>query len=272
MITFQDKFEFTATRNQSLVCVGLDIDLSRIPCSDPLDFCRQIISATSDFVCCYKPNLAFFESIGIEGWKLLEQVVKLIPSDIPVIGDAKRGDIGSTASAYAKALFKEFNFDAITINPYMGQDSVEPFVEYQDKGVFILCKTSNKGSGDFQDLITETGKPLYMVVAEKAQSWNRNNNIGLVVGATYPEELKNVRQCCPDMPILIPGVGAQGGTLTEAVQFGTDAAGRGAIINSSRSILYASAGIDFAEAARIATCTMRDEINTVLTENKWGWD
>ena len=272
MITFQDKFEFTATRNQSLVCVGLDIDLSRIPSSDPLDFCRQIISATSDFVCCYKPNLAFFESIGIEGWKLLEQVVKLIPSDIPVIGDAKRGDIGSTASAYAKALFKEFNFDAITINPYMGQDSVEPFVEYQDKGVFILCKTSNKGSGDFQDLITETGKPLYMVVAEKAQSWNRNNNIGLVVGATYPEELKNVRQCCPDMPILIPGVGAQGGTLTEAVQFGTDAAGRGAIINSSRSILYASAGIDFAEAARIATCTMRDEINTVLTENKWGWD
>mgnify|MGYP003304211102 CR=1 FL=1 len=271
MITFQEKLIAAATTNRSLVCVGLDIDISRIPCSDPLEFCRQIIDATSEFVCSYKPNLAFFEMMGTEGWGLLEQVIKMIPPEIPVIGDGKRGDIGSTASAYANALFEKLNFDAVTINPYMGQDSVEQFIAYEEKGIFILCKTSNQGSEDFQDLIISTGKPLYMAVAEKAQSWNKNNNIGLVVGATYPEELMNIRQCCPDMPILIPGVGAQGGALAEAVQFGTDKAGRDAIINSSRGILYASSGPDFAESARQAARSLRNEINSVLHKNNCDW-
>ena len=271
MITFQEKLITAATTNRSLVCVGLDIDTSRIPCSDPLEFCRQIIGATSEFVCSYKPNLAFFEMMGTEGWALLDQVIKMVPPEIPVIGDGKIGDIGSTASAYAKALFEKLDFDAVTINPYMGQDSVEPFIAYPEKGIFILCKTSNQGSEDFQDLITSTGKPLYMVVAEKAQEWNRNNNIGLVVGATYPEELKRIRHSCPDMPILIPGIGAQGGTLNEAVQFGSDKSGRGAIINSSRAILYASAGPDFAESAREAARSLRDQINSVLHENNYDW-
>ena len=271
MTTFREKLRSAATNNHSLLCVGLDIDLSRIPCADPLKFCREIIDATSEFVCCYKPNLAFFESMGLEGWRLLEQVIKMIPSGIPVIGDGKRGDIGSTAAAYARALFETFNFDAVTINPYMGEDSIAPFLAFQEKGIFILCKTSNKGSGDFQDLVTSTGKPLYMVVAEKAQAWNKNNNIGLVVGATYPDQLMKIRQCCPDMPILIPGVGAQGGALTEAVQFGTDKAGREAIINSSRGILYASSGPDFAESAGQAARSLRNEINSVLRENNCDW-
>ena len=270
--TFQEKLKLVSNRNQSLLCVGLDIDLSLLPPVDPLEFCKEIIDATNEFVCCYKPNLAFFESMGLAGWRLLENIVKIIPSGIPIIGDAKRGDIGSTAEAYAKALFEVFGFDAVTVNPYMGGDSLEPFLSYKNKGIFILCKTSNKGSKDLQDLVTETGKPVYVVVAEHSKRWNSNGNVGLVVGATYSEELKIVRDCCPYMPILIPGVGAQGGSLSAAVEFGTDGLGRNAIINSSRRILYGSSGDDFGNQAKIAAQSVRDEINSILTMHGWHWD
>jgi orotidine-5'-phosphate decarboxylase len=198
--------------------------------------------------------------MGSEGIAVLEKTIKHVPGDIAVIGDAKRGDIGNTARAYAKALFSILGFDAATVNPYLGYDSIEPFISCQDKGVFILCRTSNKGAADFQDLRTD-GLPLYEAVAKKAREWNIHGNIGLVVGATYPEELKRVRSMCPDMPLLIPGVGAQGGDLASAVGYGVDARGEKAIINVSRQILYASREKNFALAARNVAEKLRNQIN-----------
>jgi orotidine-5'-phosphate decarboxylase len=191
-----------------------------MPRHDILEFNRGIIDATADLVCAYKPNLAFYEAFGLEGLVALEKTVKYIPEGIPVIGDAKRGDIGNTARRYAEALFSAFGFDAATLNPYLGYDSVEPFLEYPDKGVFILCRTSNPGALDFQAL--RCGDvPLYEVVAQKAKEWDRYGNIGLVVGATYPEELRRIRQLCPQMPLLIPGLGAQGGTWLQRFAMGS---------------------------------------------------
>jgi orotidine-5'-phosphate decarboxylase len=236
-----------------------------MPRHDILEFNRGIIDATADLVCAYKPNLAFYEAFGLEGLVALEKTVKYIPEGIPVIGDAKRGDIGNTARRYAEALFSAFGFDAATLNPYLGYDSVEPFLEYPDKGVFILCRTSNPGALDFQAL--RCGDvPLYEVVAQKAKEWDRYGNIGLVVGATYPEELRRIRQLCPQMPLLIPGLGAQGGDLASTVRYGIDNRGEMAIINSSRQIIYASRGEDFAIAARKAALELRDQINIYLVE------
>jgi orotidine-5'-phosphate decarboxylase len=242
-----------------------------------LEFNRAIIDATSDLVCAYKPNLAFYEALGTTGLSALEKTVTYIPDAIPVIGDAKRGDIGSTARAYARALFETLGFDAATVNPYMGYDSLEPFIEYREKGVFILCRTSNAGSVDFQDLVlsgksagVEGGeRPLFEVVALRAREWNALGNVGLVVGATYPQELRRVRQLCPQMPLLIPGIGAQGGDPASAVRYGVDARGEKAIISSSRQIIYAylgegGKGGDFAAAARGAALKLRDEINRYL--------
>jgi orotidine-5'-phosphate decarboxylase len=231
-----------------------------MPAVDVLQFNKTIIEATCDLVCAYKPNLAFYEALGIEGLATLEKTVKYMPGDIPVIGDAKRGDIGNTARAYARALFSVLGFDAATVNPYLGFDSLEPFINYQDKGVFILCRTSNKGASDFQNLCTN-GLPLYEAVAQKAKEWNIHGNIGLVVGATYPEELKRVRSICPEMPLLIPGIGAQGGDLASAVGYGVDAHGEKAIINVSRQILYASKEKNFAQAARNVAEKLRNQIN-----------
>jgi orotidine-5'-phosphate decarboxylase len=231
-----------------------------MPGVDVLRFNKAIIEATCDLVCAYKPNLAFYEALGAEGLAILEKTIKYIPDDIPVIGDAKRGDIGNTAKAYAKALFSVLGFDAATVNPYLGFDSIEPFINYQDKGVFILCRTSNRGATDFQNLCTN-GLPLYEAVAQKAKEWNIHGNIGLVVGATYPEELKRVRSICPEMPLLIPGIGAQGGDLASAVGYGMDALGEKAIINVSRQILYASKEKDFAQAARNVAEKIRNQIN-----------
>jgi orotidine-5'-phosphate decarboxylase len=231
-----------------------------MPTADVLQFNKAIIDSTCDLVCAYKPNLAFYEALGTEGLTILEKTVKYVPGDIPVIADAKRGDIGNTARAYAKALFSVLAFDAATVNPYLGFDSLEPFINYQDKGVFILCRTSNRGATDFQDLHTN-GLPLYEAVAQKAQEWNIHGNIGLVVGATYPEELKRVRSICPEMPLLIPGIGAQGGDLASAVGYGVDARGEKAIINVSRQILYASKEKDFARAARNVAEKTRNQIN-----------
>jgi orotidine-5'-phosphate decarboxylase len=263
-MNFIEKLLKSAHSNDSLLCIGLDPDPELMPEGvSVLDFNLAIIEATYDLVCAYKPNLAFYEAMGVEGTRALAATVDSMPDTIPVIGDAKRGDIGNTARAYAAALFEGFGFDAVTVNPYLGGDSLEPFIEYEDKGVFVLCRTSNPGSADLQDL--KVGKkPLFEVVAKKALEWNKYGNIGLVVGATYPNDLKRVRKICPDMPILIPGVGKQGGDLAAAVRNGVDANKEKAIINSSRGIIYASKGKDFAEAARRAAIATRDEINRCL--------
>ena len=264
-MNFVQKLHQASEKNQSLVCVGLDPDLKLMPDKISIaDFNKAIIEATADLVCAYKPNLAFYEALGDEGMEALKRTVKCIPPEIPIIGDAKRGDIGNTSKAYARALFEVLGFDAATVNPYLGSDAVEPFLQYQEKGTIILCRTSNAGAKDFQSLRCETPegmRPLYEIVADKAQQWNTSGNVGLVVGATYPEELKTIRRQHPDMPILIPGIGAQGGDVALTVRNGISPQGDKAIINSARQIIYASKGQDFAEAARQATLKLRDEIN-----------
>ncbi|MFQ5860333.1 MAG: orotidine-5'-phosphate decarboxylase [Dehalococcoidia bacterium] len=279
MTTFLEKLDEASRRNQSLLCVGLDPDPALMPVEDVAQFNRAIVEATADLVCAYKPNLAFYEALGAPGLGALRQTLQHIPPSIPVIGDAKRGDIGNTAQAYARALFEVWGFDAATVNPYLGRDAVEPFLEYADRGVLILCRTSNAGARDFQEavVVPDTGtvgmgRQLFLEVALRASQWNRASNVGLVVGATSPQEqLTLIRKLCPEMPILIPGVGAQGGDLEAAVRHGTDRWGRRAIINASRQVLYASRGPDFAQAARAAAQGLRDEINRVLEEEGKGW-
>ena len=263
---FVDKLLAASRQNKSLLCIGLDPDPELMPKVSLLEFNKAIVDATADMVCAYKPNLAFYEALGIEGLEALKKTLEYIPRHIPVVGDGKRGDIGNTAKAYAKALFSTFGFDAVTVSPYLGFDSVEPFIEYKDKGVFILCRTSNPGAVDFQNLVDSQGIPLYETVARKAMEWNVHGNIGLVVGATYPEELKRIRQLCPEMPLLIPGIGAQGGDLASAVKYGVDAQGEKALITVSRQILYSSRERDFAEAAQRSTLELRDRINSLVSQ------
>jgi len=265
-VNFIEKLTNATRKNKSLLCVGLDPDPKLMPENvDIFEFNKAIVDATADLVCAYKPNLAFYEALGSEGLDALRQTVQYIPEEVPVIGDAKRGDIGNTAKAYATAIFDNFNFDATTVNPYLGFDSIEPFIQYTDKGVFILCRTSNAGAADFQSLRCETEehgyRPLFELVALKASQWNTHGNIGLVVGATYIEELRLIRQNHPDIPLLIPGIGAQGGDLASVVRYGVNAQGEKAIINSSRQIIYASKGKDFAQAARRAAFSLREQIN-----------
>ena len=209
--------------------------------------------------------------------RALEQTVAYVRQAAPhalIIGDGKRGDIGSTAIAYARAMFQVWGFDAITVNPYLGHDSLEPFLDYQERGVFVVCRSSNPGSGDFQDLPVAQHSAqvqLYQRVAMASLEWNARGNVGLVVGATHADELRWIREMCPDMPLLIPGVGAQGGDLEAAVRWGTDARGRLAIINSSRGIIYASRGVDFPSAARGEAARLRAEINSILKQDGRGW-
>ncbi len=256
---FFEKLQRASEKNRSLLCVGLDPDPALMPVDDVAAFNRAIIEATSGFVCAYKPNLAFYEALGEEGYAALRETLKAVPSHIPVIADAKRGDIGNTAKAYARALFDELSFDAATVNPYLGGDALEPFLEYEDKGIIILCRTSNPGARDLQDLVVD-GRPLFERVAEMANGWNSRGNVGLVVGATYPEELRRVRQLCPQMTFLVPGVGAQGGDLAAVLASGLDANGGGLVINVSRQVLYASKGPDFAQAAGEMAQRLCDEI------------
>jgi len=269
-MNFTDKLHKAIERNTSLVCLGLDPDLELMPPdTDILSFNKSIVDATSDLVCAYKPNLAFYEALGLDGLTALMNTIEHIPEDVPIIGDAKRGDIGNTARLYAKALFETFGFDATTVNPYLGYDAVEPFLSYRDKGVFLLCRTSNPGASDFQSLPCSPSdasgqEPLFSVVARKARQWNQHGNVGLVVGATYPEELAQIRMSCPDMVLLVPGIGAQQGDLALAVRHGLDAKGEKTIFASSRQILYASKDKEFAQAARQAAEQLRTEINSLF--------
>lgn len=251
---FVEQLDKTIEKNNSILCVGLDIDLTRIPSKflssdDPIfSFNREIINATKDLACAYKPNSAFYEMYGLYGLSSLIRTVDYIHEQGQiVILDAKRGDVGHSSAAYAKSVFEAFKSDAATVNPYMGHDSVKPFLDYHEKGVFILCLTSNVGSKDFESAGRE---PLYLSVAKHVREWNHYGNCGLVVGATKPEELKEIKKIAGDMPILIPGVGAQGGDLEAAVKGG----GKRAIINASRSIIYSA-------DPKVEARKLRDEIN-----------
>ena len=264
----QEKLSRIIEKKQSLLCVGLDPDIEKIPEflrreANPLEtFNREIISATADFAAAFKPNIAFYESLGTAGWHLLEKTLERIPPDVLTIADAKRADIGNTSRKYAETFFQTFQFDAITVSPYMGLDSILPFLEFKDRGVFILCLTSNKGARDFQYLETE-GQPLYLHVAKKVVSWNQSyGNCGLVVGATHSGEINRIRQLAKKLAFLIPGVGAQGGVLEKAVIYGTDEDGGMALFNVSRGILYASPKKDFAIVANRKARELRDQINT----------
>jgi orotidine-5'-phosphate decarboxylase len=270
-MSFVESLLDAGRRNRSLLCVGLDPLPRKIPSAlhdapDPLySFCMAIVEATADLVCAFKPNIAFFEALGPAAIETLRRLIAAIPRDVPVILDAKRGDIGSTAAAYAHAVFDLLGADAVTLSPYLGGDSLEPFLRYADKGCIILCKTSNSGSADLQDLSLASGEPLYLEVARRARDdWNERGNVGLVVGATYPAVLAQVRALCPDMPLLVPGVGAQGGDLAAAAQAASDVHGERAIISASRGIMYASDGADFADAARHEALRLRTAINAAL--------
>jgi orotidine-5'-phosphate decarboxylase len=258
-----------ADAHDSLLCVGLDPEPERFPASiralpqAVFEFNRRIIDATADYACCFKPQFAHYAALGAEDQLLatIEYIQERHPH-LPVILDAKRGDIGSTAEKYAQESFVRYGADAVTVNPYLGFDSVEPYLKWRERGVVILCRTSNPGARDFQDLELD-GRRLYRHVAERvAQRWNGAGNCLLVVGATYPAELAEVRAVVGDtVPFLVPGIGAQGGDVQAAVRAGRTGDGRGLLINSSRGILYASQGEDFAAAAREAARTLRDEIN-----------
>lgn len=273
-MTFLEKLLAAAKKNKSWLCIGLDPVPQSMPPVDLLYFNKSIVEYTSDLVCAYKPNLAFYEAMGLEGMKALEKTLEYIPDDIPVIGDAKRGDVGHTSDCYARALFDVWGFDGATVNPYFGQDSLEPFFAYKEKGIFILCKTSNPGSADFQDILCkqsvnkEKSAPLWELIARRTQEWNKAGNLGLVAGATYPEQLRRLRKLCPDMPFLIPGVGTQGGDLEKAVSYGSDIRGEMAIVSISRAIIYTSKDRDFALAARDSAARWRRKIDEILISIK----
>lgn len=256
------------TSANSLVCVGLDPEPAKFPAHlrehpDSLfEFLRGIIDATADLACCFKPQIAHFAALEAEHTlrRCIAHIHDTHPG-VPVILDAKRGDIGSTAERYAIEAFDRYGADAVTLNPYLGRDSVQPFLDRADKGVVLLCRTSNPGAGDFQDLDCN-GRPLYQRVAETvARDWNGNGNCLLVVGATWPKELAEVRALAGDIPFLVPGIGAQGGDVEAVVKAGKTASGDGVVISSSRAILYAGSGEDFADAARAAALDLRDTIN-----------
>ena len=253
----------------SLLCIGLDPhpgDLTAPTAESARDFCVNLVKQTSRYAAAFKPNAAFFEVFGADGWTALKQVIEAIQEEshrfgslIPVILDAKRGDIASTAEAYAKSAFENLGVHCITLNPYLGKDSIDPFIRNSEKGVFLLCKTSNPGAGDLQDLTLESGEPLHIHVARLAQTWNTGNNIGLVVGATYPETLARVRSVAPTLWFLAPGVGAQGGELESALKAGLRKDGKGMLINVSRSIARA-------EKPGLAAAELRDEILQIKRE------
>jgi len=266
-------FQQTVRERRSILCIGLDPDLQKLPATLPrsaegmVAFCKEIIAATGEFAAAFKINFAFFEALGKTGWEALETVAAALPDDAIKIADAKRGDIGNTAQMYAEAIFRRLPFEAMTANPYLGEEAARPFLEDAGKGAFFLCRTSNPGSGDIQHFPDRT-RPLYLHIAAQVREWNKNGNAGLVVGATHSRELQEARKVCPDLPFLIPGIGAQGGDLEAAVRFGATTSGDLALINASRSILYADSGNKFAEAAAREAKKMRDEMRAIVNESR----
>lgn len=270
-MNFKQKLETIVKKNNSLLCIGLDSDIEKIaehirkgehPQST---FNKAIIDETADLVCAYKPNTAFYEArgkAGIEALKMTCDYIREEYPDIPIILDAKRGDIGSTNEGYVKFAYDYLGADGITLHPYLGKEALKPFLDRKDKSVFIICRTSNPGAREFQDLSVD-GKPLYQIVAEKVvKEWNYNGNCGLVVGATYPTELEIVRRIAGDgFPLLIPGIGAQGADLEKTVRAGVDVNGLNAVINSSRSIIFAGSGTEFAQKAAVEAEKLKNEIN-----------
>jgi uridine monophosphate synthetase len=256
----------------SLLCIGLDPhvkDLSAPTVEAARDFCLNLVKQTARYAAAFKPNAAFFEVFGAQGWTALKDVIDAIQEEsdrmgsmIPVVLDAKRGDIASTAEAYAKSAFENLGAHCITLSPYLGRDSVEPFLQNSEKGIFLLCKTSNPGSGDLQDLVLKSGDPLHIHIAKLAQTWNSKNNIGLVVGATYPEVLARVRGVAPEMWFLAPGIGAQGGDLEPALQAGLRKDGKGMLLPVSRSIARA-------EKPGLAAAELRDQILQIKRELRY---
>jgi orotidine-5'-phosphate decarboxylase len=270
-MTFKEKLRASEDASQSLLCLGLDPEPDLMPVqieatpAGVASFVREIVDATADLVSSYKLNLAFFERWGREGNGLLDQVLAMLRPGKPVIFDAKRGDLGSTAQAYAHGILQAWGADGVTVHPYLGYDSVAPFLAHKDKEVFVLCRTSNPGANEFQHLRVD-GEALYRHVARAGVRWDHYGNLGFVVGATAPAELRDVRQIAGDRLLLVPGIGAQGGDLTAAVRTSIRSDGRGAVIPISRGILFASGGNDFAEAARRAALSYRDAINAVRAE------
>ncbi len=263
---------------KSFLCVGLDTDINKIPkhllkYEDPVfEFNRQIIDATADIAVAYKPNLAFYESNGVKGWASLEMTAKYLnkfKNKIFTIADAKRGDIGNTSAQYAKTFLspEELDFDAVTVAPYMGEDSVTPFLSYKDKWVILLALTSNKGAEDFQYNKDNSGNRLFETVLKKAREWSNEDNLMFVVGATKADMLSDIRKIVPDHFLLVPGIGAQGGSLEEVVKYGINKQ-CGLIVNSSRNIIFASAGEDFAEKAREEACKIQQEMESLLKKYK----
>ncbi len=260
MATFNQLLESRWSKGH-FICVGLDTDYSKLPdciktssvAESIFNFNKEIIEATAEYCCAFKPNSAFYEGYGLEGLKALIDTNRYLREhypEIPIILDAKRADIGNTNLGYVKAAFDIFSAHAITVHPYLGQEALKPFLEDRERGVIVLCHTSNPGAGEFQEL-QSGGQEIYEIVASRVSlSWNYNGNCGLVVGATYPEQLAEVRRIAPELPLLIPGIGAQGGDLAQTVSLGLNSQGTGIIINSSRNIIYASSNSDFGEAAR----------------------
>ena len=271
-MTFIDKLNRAWSAQDSLLMVGLDPDPRRFPAElagrpDAVaEFCLRIVEATAPYACGFKPQIAYFAALGAEDQ--LQDICRTIRErhpELPIVLDAKRGDIGSTATQYAREAYERYGADAVTVNPYMGRDSVQPYLEYADRGVIILCRTSNPGGADLQDMHLANGLPLYLHVAELvAQHWNTTGQCALVTGATVPAEIAQVRSRVGDMPLLIPGIGAQGGDIPATVQAGRTAAGTGMMINSSRAILYASQGDDWTQASAQAARETRDAIRAAL--------
>lgn len=265
---FKEKLKNIVHKNNSLLCVGLDIDKEKMPQflfennKNPyLDFNKKIIDATRDLVCAYKLNMAFYEVLGKEGFTILEKTIEYAPKEIIVILDGKRNDIGNSARKYAQSLFETLNADAVTVNPFLGKDGIDPFLEYKNKCSFILCRTSNPSATDFQNLKIEN-ESLYEIVAKKIKEWNIFDNCGAVVGATYPNELKIIREILGnETAILIPGIGVQGGDVEKTIVYGTNKNGENAIINSSRGIIYADINEDFSTASRNEALLLRNKIN-----------
>lgn len=251
------------------LCLGLDTELEKLPVplsktpDSILRFNLEMIELSGGHVSAYKPNLGFYEALGSVGWEILKKSCAAIPKDKLLLLDGKRGDIGNTARMYAKAMFYELGGDALTVNPYLGSDSLAPFVENSEKGIYLLCVTSNAGASDFQ--LFPAADPLYLRVARRAADWNKNQNIGLVVGATHPAQLAAVREAAPALPFLIPGIGAQGGSLSDAVRYGAEGGKIASLINLSRSVLYASSGPDYKERAESELKKMKAEIDSLLS-------